>query len=166
MPTSEQVGRIVKRTGEVLTIREDESIRSAAEMMTMNEVGCLIVVDCHGCAVGIISERDIISKVVARSSSPDGTPVSKAMNTPVIACTISSPVNRAQQLMVRHGIRHLPVVENGSPVGMLSGRDILAHELVRARAVARRQGEVLEKLEGQYPGITDLQKDETGRIVI
>jgi len=166
MSSGEEVGRIVKRAGEVLTVRSDESVSSAAEVMSANEVGCLIVVDGHNRAVGIISERDIISKVVSRSANPKKTPVSQAMNTPVIACTMGSPINRAQQLMVRHGIRHLPIVEDGAPVGMLSGRDILAHELSQARAVARRQSEVLHELEGHYPGITDLQKDEAGRIVM
>jgi len=166
MPIVTKIERIVKRSGKVLTVRTDTSITAAAEKMGANSVGCLIVVDDHRRVVGIISERDILNKVVACSANPASMTVAEAMNAPIIACTLSTGIHKAQQIMASHGIRHLPIVENGVPVGMISSRDILAHELAQAKEVAKEQSEFIDELEKTFPGITDLRKDRAGRIVI
>ena len=166
MSVVNKIERIVKRSGSVLTIRADSTITAAAHKMGDNGIGCLIVVNAQRHAVGIISERDVLTKVVARSANPGTVTVAEAMEAPIIACTLSTSIDKAQQVMASHGIRHLPIIENGVPVGMISSRDILAHELSQARAVAVEQSKFIDELEETFPGITDLRKDRAGRIVI
>jgi signal-transduction protein with cAMP-binding, CBS, and nucleotidyltransferase domain len=79
---------------------------------------------------------------------------------------MDTPLVLAQQTMTRHGIRHMPIQEDGKPVGMISNRDILAHQLVTAQNTVREQAEVFANLEAAHPGINRLKHDNSGRIVI
>ena len=160
------IERIVKRMGSVLTVQATMSITDAAKKMGANGVGCLIVVNNQQKAVGILSERDILNKVVACSANPASMKVSDVMTAPIIACKPSAHILKAQKVMAHHGIRHLPIVEDGIPVGMISSRDILAHELAQARETAKQQLKFIDNLEKTFPGITNLEKTPAGRIVI
>jgi len=68
--------------------------------------------------------------------------------------------------MADHNIRHLPIVESGRALGMISSRDVLAHQLATVQAVARQQSKLLHDLEHQHPGISHIVKDGFGRVVI
>jgi signal-transduction protein with cAMP-binding, CBS, and nucleotidyltransferase domain len=166
MSTVRQIDRMVKHGGDVLTVWMGASVAAAAQKMCANEVGCLIVVDGHSKAIGVITERDVISKVVAKSLDPSGTTVAEAMTAQIISCKFDMTVQQAQQIMSEHGIRHLPIIQNGVPVGMVSSRDVMAHRLSAAEAVVKKQYRILVDLEHEYPGITQLEKDHAGRIVI
>jgi signal-transduction protein with cAMP-binding, CBS, and nucleotidyltransferase domain len=166
MPTVRQIDRIVKHGGDVLTVWIGASVATAAQKMCANEVGCLIVVDGHSKTIGVITERDVMSKVVAKAFEPSTTTVAEAMTTQVISCKLDTTIQQAQQIMAEHGIRHLPILQNGVPVGMVSSRDIMAYKLGAAEAVVKKQYRILVDLEQSYPGITQLEKDRTGRIVI
>jgi CBS domain-containing protein len=165
MPTVKEIERIVKRSGRVLTIPAHASVAQAATVMRENEVGCLVVLNQTGALAGILTERDIITQVVARSRNPAGTVVGEVMAREVICCDRDTSISKAQRIMAEYGIRHLPIVEDGVPVGMISSRDVLAHMLSTAQAVVQRQAEVLRELERQHPGITSLRKDASGRII-
>jgi diguanylate cyclase (GGDEF)-like protein len=113
----------------LLTIRENETVSQAAKKMTDNQVGCLIVLDAQDKFAGIVTERDILAKVINKVSSPDHLFVRDIMTTDVISCTMDTPAVKVEQLMAERRIRHVPIVENGVPVGMVSSRDIIAHQL-------------------------------------
>jgi len=166
MPTVEEIDRVKKGECDVLTIDASATAVTAAEKMRHNHVGCLLVIDEKKGVVGILTERDITCKVVAVSADPAKTPVANIMTPKVVSCTMNTPLTKAQQLMAQFDIRHLPIIEGGSLVGMISSRDILAHQLSTVRAIARRQSKILNELEDRYPGITQLEKDPAGRIVI
>ena len=161
-----RIEQIVKRSGAVYSIEQETSAAAAAREMNDHRIGCLIVVDDDGRVTGIVTERDIVRKVVAVSADPQTTAVSQIMTRDVVSCAMQTPVSRAQQLMARHGMRHLPVLDDGVPVGMVSIRDIMTHELSATRAIARKQSHILQELETVHPGITDLKRDAIGRIVI
>ncbi len=163
------VGRLKHAfNGNVLTISPTDSIATAVRKMTSHQVGCLLVINEQGKVVGILSERDIISKVIDKSKSPEQTLVDDAMTRKVLTCTLNTPLTRTQQAMTRHRIRHMPVLdlEDGKPVGMISSRDILSHQLESVRAFARQQSKVLNSLENEHPGITQVVHDNSGRVVI
>ncbi len=151
---------------QVLAIRPNDSIASAAEKMSTHSVGCLLVTEAEGKIAGILTERDIIGKVVGKSLNTATTHVEQVMVRKLVACTMSTSITRAQQIMAEHGIRHLPIIEKGKPVGMISTRDILGHQLETVRALARRQSKLIRNLEEEYPGISHLTRDGTGRIII
>ena len=115
---------------DVMTIVATESVRAAAVKMQREEVGCLVVLDESGeTAVGIVTERDIARGVVAALADPVSTPVQAIMTADVIWCDADATTAQAHGLMAKHGIRHLPIIEDGVPVGMVSSRDILTHRL-------------------------------------
>ena len=166
MSNVKRIERIVKRDGKVHTVKSQATVATAAKEMRKYHVGCLIVVDKSGGVVGIVTERDIIDKVVAKTSDPLSICVSAIMTPKVISCSMQTEIPKARKLMARHGTRHLPIIEGTAAVGMISSRDIMAHELSATRAIVRKQSQVLTELEQSHPGITKLQKDSGGRIVI
>jgi signal-transduction protein with cAMP-binding, CBS, and nucleotidyltransferase domain len=161
-----RVGMLLGGQDRVLTVEEQTTVAEAAQAMQRHQVGCLVAVDSENKIVGILTERDIINEVVARSVDPDKVPICEIMTTEVVCCDTHTTVTKAQEIMARHSIRHLPIVQGGTPVGMISIRDILAHQLSAVQAIVRRQSRVLQHLETQHPGITQLQTDRAGRIVI
>jgi signal-transduction protein with cAMP-binding, CBS, and nucleotidyltransferase domain len=164
--TVRQVERSLKRLGCVITIRETDPVAAAARRMHDNDVGCLVVLDGQGKVAGVVSERDVIKKVVAQSVNPAKVTVADIMNPSVISCRMDTLIGQANRIMTGHGIRHLPIIEDGVPLGMLSSRDILAYHLSRTKAIARRQSAILETIEKEHPEIARWRRDPTGRIII
>jgi signal-transduction protein with cAMP-binding, CBS, and nucleotidyltransferase domain len=158
--------QLFPKDGSVLTIRAESDVVTAAKRMCESQVGCLLVVDPMGRVTGIITERDILNSVVAEGASPADVRVGEIMTTALVSCRLDTPISTARRMMAEHRIRHLPIVENGRPLGMISSRDILAHELTEARAVASQQSKVLSELESKFPGITRMTRDLAGRVVI
>ncbi len=123
------VRNLLERKGnEVLTIDADESVREAARKMNDARVGALVVVDSKG-MIGIFTERDILIRIVADSRSPDATSVREVMSSQVAYCTPDMPIAECEELMSRRRMRHLPVLEEGRLVGLISTGDIMAHEV-------------------------------------
>ncbi|HKT21293.1 MAG TPA: CBS domain-containing protein [Nitrososphaerales archaeon] len=104
------------------TIRPDATIGEAARRMKEVNKGCLIVVDQRR-PMGIITERDLVQKVLAAGRFPERVPVSEVMSTPVITVDPEAPVSDAALLMVKNKIRRLVVTEGGKVVGVLTVTD-------------------------------------------
>lgn len=166
MATVSQIDRIVKHHGRVITVRADVSVAKAARAMWDQEVGCLVVIGKERELIGIVTERDILGKVVAASVPPASVTVGEIMTSPIVSCRRDTPIAEAQRTMAGHELRHLPLVENGVAVGMVSSRDVMAQQLLETREALGRQTLILNRLERQYPGISRLDKDQVGRIVI
>ncbi len=113
----------------LLTVKESDTVAHAAQKMTENQVGCLIVLDAQDKFAGIVTERDMLAKVMTKALSPESLLVRDIMTTDVVSCTMDTPAVKVEQLMAEHKIRHVPIVENGVPIGMVSSRDIIAHQL-------------------------------------
>ena len=110
---------------QVLTVIEpDHTVLSAAQTMSERNIGCVAVVD-SGKLAGIFSERDIMSRVVAKGLDPDSTLVEVVMSRDLVVADPSENVDQALQKMYSIRARHLPVIENGKLVGMVSIRDLL-----------------------------------------
>jgi diguanylate cyclase (GGDEF)-like protein/putative nucleotidyltransferase with HDIG domain len=123
------------RPATILTINRNDTIRDAAALMRSNNVGCLIVNDENGQFIGLVSERDVAHHV-ANSSDAGQQPVAHIMTDRVISCPPGTPNHEARRIMADHRVRHLPVVENGVVVGILSARDVMAQQLLEDRAAA------------------------------
>ncbi|MCS7016616.1 MAG: CBS domain-containing protein [Gemmatales bacterium] len=116
-----------KGTG-VVTITPQATVLEAAQLMNQHRIGCVVV-----CAerevVGILSERDILRRVVAACRDPSTTPVAEVMTTQVIFASPDTTVEQAQRLMMEKRIRHLPLLdEQGQLCGMISIGDLNAWE--------------------------------------
>ncbi|KKL73316.1 hypothetical protein LCGC14_2076140, partial [marine sediment metagenome] len=124
MASVSDIERVVKQKGDVLTIHPRSTAQQAAHKMFENKVGCLVIVDQRGHLQGILSERDIVRQVVAAAKNPAAVTVGSIMTREVVSCNLATPLSQARQLMAQHGVRHLPIVEGGVPVGMISSRDV------------------------------------------
>ena len=110
--------------------RPDATVREAAEMLMNERVGAAIVMD-HGKLVGILSERDIVGRVVAKGRYSSATLVRDIMTSNVRTARAGMKVPEALELMHDGNFRHLPLVDDkGTVVGMLSIRHLL-----RARVI-------------------------------
>lgn len=166
MVTAKSVDRISKRRGEILAIDAQATIFQAAGKMKDSQIGCLLALSRNGKVVGIVTERDIVAKVVAEGGSAAVVRVEDIMTRSVVSVVPGTPAQDAQRLMATHGIRHLPIIEKGVPVGMVSSRDLLSHQLSAVQAIVKEQSRVLTTLEKEHPGITRLETTASGRVVI
>ena len=109
---------------DLLKIDGKSSIQEAAKLMKRERVGSLLVTR-EGRIDGIITETDIIQKLVAANLDPAGTPVEMIMTAPLLTIETDRPVLEANDLMDRKHVRHLCVTDKGKIVGMISVRDLL-----------------------------------------
>ena len=121
------VGAIIPLRERVVTVSQDDSVETAVRTMRNCNVGSLIVVDESGAAVGIVTEHDIVGRWIELAGDPANTPVAQIMTGNLAACDLDMPVEEASRMMVAGRIRHLPIVQDGKPVGMVSSRDIMRH---------------------------------------
>jgi len=125
------------RPGNIVTVSKDDSIQQAAATMRAHNVGCVIVNDAEtGEFVGLVTERDIAHCIATASESLSCTEVAQIMTDHVVSCAPGTPAAAVRQLMTRHRIRHLPIIDNGVVVGILSARDIMGQQLAEDRAAA------------------------------
>jgi CBS domain-containing protein len=107
------------------TITPDGTLAEAAKQMSRADIGDVLVVDETGLLRGIVTDRDIAVRAVAEGLDPQGTPVVDVMSS-AITVSATASVAEAMQLMRRHDIRRLPVLEDGQPVGIVSLGDLSA----------------------------------------
>ena len=119
--------RVVQRLN-LVTTPSHALVFDVAVTMTREHVGAIVVVD-HDRLVGIFSERDLMTRVVVAGRDPHTTPVSEVMTRDVLTAELDEPVDHCVERMQRAGCRHLPVVQAGRVIHMLSMRDLLREEI-------------------------------------
>jgi CBS domain-containing protein len=113
---------------QVLSIGPEATALDAALLMNEHKVGSLVVMS-GGQLIGIISERDVLQRVVVPRRDPGVTPVLDMMTTEVVCCQLHTPLEEARGVMKNRRIRHLPVVDELKRLcGMISIGDLNAHE--------------------------------------
>ncbi|WP_419797406.1 MAG: cyclic nucleotide-binding/CBS domain-containing protein [Terasakiella sp.] len=106
------------------TVTADKTVREVAVLMTAENIGAAIVVD-DGGLVGIITERDLMRKVMGANQDPDVITVGDVMTRNPDTITGDCLSSQALEMMVEKGYRHLPIVDaTGKPIGMVSQRDL------------------------------------------
>jgi CBS domain-containing protein len=129
----------------------------ALQLMQQRHVGAVLVLDAAGAALGIFTRHDVLERV-ALAQPPMDTPIERLMTTPVHALDATQGVQDAVLLMSRHGVRHVPVTENGRVVALVSERDLFALQRLSLRRVSGRLREAtdLDELMAVAPDIRRL----------
>jgi signal-transduction protein with cAMP-binding, CBS, and nucleotidyltransferase domain len=120
------------------TIDSDVPVRQAAQHMAHKKIGALLVRQ-NGALKGIVTERDLVQKVLSEEEDANSLLVKAVMNHPLIDIDINRTIHDASDLMAEKWIRHLPVTENRNIVGILSVRDLIRMIAVRDRPRFLRQ---------------------------
>jgi CBS domain-containing protein len=130
--------RSVMRRRNVVTAPPDTSAQKAASMMASRNVGAVMIVD-GDTLVGIITERDVVFRVVARGLDPATTAVADVMTPDPHTTSPDVPFGSALAVMHEKGFRHMPVIEDGKPVGIVSARSAMDPEMEDFAAEALRR---------------------------
>lgn len=107
-----------------VSVESGQTILEAARIMALRGIGCLPVLD-HGKLAGVVSERDIIAKIVAAGLDPGTATVDLAMTVHPKTVEHSQPLADAFNLMNDYGFRHVPVMLNGAVFGVISAKSLL-----------------------------------------
>ncbi|MHB8701782.1 MAG: CBS domain-containing protein [Nitrososphaerales archaeon] len=113
-------------TRDVATIDASKRACDAARLMADRHVGCLIVVNSSpdGRGIGIITERDLVWKLLAESFDPSNVLVSDVMTTPLVTISSDKTLESAAKVMTEFRVRRLPVVDGGALVGIITATDL------------------------------------------
>ncbi|MBE0512263.1 CBS domain-containing protein [Candidatus Bathyarchaeota archaeon] len=110
---------------DVITVEAEATVRQAVDLMNKHEIGCLIVVDEEEKPVGILTERDLLRRVLAERKDPVRVKVSQVMSKPLVTGTPHMDLEAATRLMFKKKIKKLPVVEDGRLVGLVTLTDMV-----------------------------------------
>ena len=134
------VRMLLERKGRaIFSVEPQASVLDAIRLMAEHHVGALVVMRAAALE-GIVSERDYARKVILRGRSSAETPVRDIMSSPVLTVSLETSVEQCMQLMTDRHVRHLPVVDGGRVVGLVSIGDLV-------KAVIAEQREQIEQLE-------------------
>jgi len=131
----------------VITVEADYTVKHAAKIMNRCGIGCVLVMESER-VVGIVTERDLLKKVVSVASDPEKTLVKEIMSRPIIVVGPDVALEDAMRLMFKHKIKKLPVVEGYGGDAKLVG-------LVTLTDIARLQPQLIETLKELFAQARD-----------
>ncbi|HJT97918.1 MAG TPA: CBS domain-containing protein [Rhodanobacteraceae bacterium] len=140
-----QVKHLLAEKGHrVFAIGPDEAVLVAVRMMADRHIGALLVMDGDALA-GIVSERDYARKIILQGRASTETPVREIMSSPVVSVGPEDSIDTCMRLCTERRIRHLPVVQAGKVVGVVSIGDLV-------KAVISAQSQEIEQLQRYIAG--------------
>jgi len=132
---------------QVVSLSPQASVWDAACIMTKANCGSVLVIDAAGVLQGILTERDLMTRVVAKALDPKTTPAAQVMTRNPQIVSPETKVADAVLIMIEHGFRHLPIVSAaGKILGVFSARDALPREVGAAVSLAEFNDQVNDAL--------------------
>jgi CBS domain-containing protein len=114
---------------DVITVEEKATIKKAVELMNKHEIGCLIVVK-RGKPAGIVTERDMLKRILLESKNPQKIKVNEIMSEPLVVGKPQMDIEDAVRLMFKRNIKKLPVADEGHLVGLVTLTDLVRSEQI------------------------------------
>jgi CBS domain-containing protein len=140
----------------VVTIEENAPANRAAELMDKHGLGCIIVTSKDAKPLGIITERDLVGRVLAKNVKPDTIKTKDVMTSPLMTIEPDETISEAARRMSRLNIRRLGVIYKGQLIGLVSSKDILAVmpellETIQENAIIEGENRAEEATEESTP---------------
>lgn len=142
---SERVGSLMQREN-LLTAPPETTVSAAALLMAVRKVGAIMVTR-EEKLIGIFTERDVVFRVVAQGRDVKNTRLEEVMTPKPVTIDPGRSFGLALMLMHKNGFRHMPVTEDGRPVGMVSARHALDPDLEEFTSESSRREQILRELE-------------------
>ena len=140
------VSHILKSKGrDVITAKSQDHLRDIAQTLASKRIGAIVILSNTGKIEGIVSERDVVRCLAAEGAKALEVPVSKIMTKGVKTCNESDSETELMALMTENRIRHLPVVDQGKLVGMISIGDVVKF---RIEAIEREAADMKAYIAG------------------
>ncbi|MBC7782577.1 MAG: CBS domain-containing protein [Burkholderiales bacterium] len=128
MPSVAEI--LSQKTTSVVSVNPTMTVLDATQLMNLHRIGSVCVVDDAGSLIGVFSERDVLTRVVAAERSPNTTVVGEVMTSDPCTCTEEIDLDEVAEVMRDRRVRHIPVIDcNGALKGMISIGDINAHRV-------------------------------------
>ena len=115
-----------------ITEDEDVSVAEIAKEMKMSGISCVVITKGDN-PVGIVTDRDIVTKVIMKGRDPGEVKAKEIMSSPLMTIESDASLGRAGKVLIEKGIRRLPVIEKGELVGIVSLRNIVTREPLHVR---------------------------------
>lgn len=126
------IKNLMEKQSGVVAICKEATIVEAARLMNEKNIGALVVTEGDkDKVVGIFTERDCLKRVIAVEADPATTRVGEVMTSPVAVCRPDTSAEECKSVMTEKRIRHLPVVENGKLVGIVTIGDLISQEVIK-----------------------------------
>ncbi|MCJ7421066.1 CBS domain-containing protein [Sphingomicrobium astaxanthinifaciens] len=130
---------------DVVTVTADTPVEAAARLLGERRIGALVVLDAAGEIAGICSERDVVTNLGVAGEALLGWPVERIMTAPATTVGRDERVEVVLGLMTRRRIRHLPVVESGAMVGIVSIGDLVKYQIDQLAAEAAMMRDYIQE---------------------
>lgn len=131
------VSTILKNKGsDVITRHPEATLSEIVSILNEHKIGSVIIVDASECVCGIVSERDIVGAIANNGGSVLEEAVSICMTEKVITCTREDTIEKLMTEMTAHRFRHMPVVEDGKLVGLISIGDVVKQRIAETEMEA------------------------------
>jgi CBS domain-containing protein len=129
----------------VVTVQPDASVYDAVKVLNQNRIGCLVIVRGDNQIVGIVTERDLLERVLEKCRDPKKTRISEVMSKQVMTGTPDMDLLEAARLMFKLKVKKLPITDDGRLVGILTVTDI-----ARAASVDEKTVQLVEELSNMH----------------
>jgi len=116
---------LAAKGGNIICIEPTADLAAAAKLLSSHRIGALAVLDAYGRLVGILSERDIVRTMADVGSAALQLPVAQVMTRNVSTCDVNDSISSVVERMTQGKFRHMPVLDNDRPAGMVSIGDVL-----------------------------------------
>jgi CBS domain-containing protein len=129
------VAAVLKQKGNaIISVTPSATIQDVAELITNRRIGALVVTDPDQQIVGIVSERDVVKAIALHKAAALGMTAAQLMTRNPITASLDTSVDEAMQIMDTGYFRHLPVIDQGKLVGIISVRDLVKYRIMQQKA--------------------------------
>ena len=115
--------------GSVRTLDETGTLADAVALLNTHNIGAVVITDAQGAITGILSERDIVRRMDGNAGTALALRIADCMTRGVVTCGRNTEIAEVMELMTRRRIRHMPVLDNGRMVGIVSIGDVVKYKI-------------------------------------